>query len=154
MLRFFAVVDTNVLISPRTSRDSPRDAIIRGMLRGSFPFLLSSELIAEYREVLRRPEIVKRHGRSEEQLTALLADILANAAFREPPPAAIEPPDASDAHLFALAASVEDAILVTGDRALLDAPRLPFRVMSPRKFVAFTRPPARPPGAADTSPAR
>ncbi len=89
----FAVVDTNVVVSGLLTRDahSPTGQILDAMLRGAFRFLLSADLLAEYRAVLLRAKIPAIHGLSPEQIDRLLAAIAANATIREPE--SIAPPN-------------------------------------------------------------
>ncbi|MFO7631694.1 MAG: PIN domain-containing protein, partial [Caldilinea sp.] len=58
------VIDANVLVSGLLTHDplSPLASIVDGMLVGRIRFLLSSRLLAEYREVLLRPRVQRRHG--------------------------------------------------------------------------------------------
>ena len=48
-----AVIDTNVVVSGVLTKDSPSPTvrILDGMLAGRFRFLLSVDLLAEYRDV-------------------------------------------------------------------------------------------------------
>ena len=134
------VIDTNVIVSSLIGGDSnsPPARILDAMLDGEIFYLLSSELLDEYLTVLRRPRLVFVHGRTEEELDHLLADLVANAVWREP---AGEPsptgfaPDPGDNHLWALLSSHSQALLVTGDRLLLQRPPGDASVISPRNFV-------------------
>ncbi|MDB5360908.1 MAG: hypothetical protein JWO51_2205 [Rhodospirillales bacterium] len=54
MLR--AVVDTNILVSARRSRESASNALIRAVDRNAFRMLVSVPLFLEYEAVLMRPE--------------------------------------------------------------------------------------------------
>lgn len=131
------VVDTNVVVAGLLTADagSPVRLILDGMLTGEIRCLLSSELLAEYRLVLLRPRIRKRHRLPGEDIDRVLTEIVRYAAFREPaaaPPAA----DRGDRHLWRLLAAVDDGLLVTGDRALLAQPPDFARVESPADFIA------------------
>jgi putative PIN family toxin of toxin-antitoxin system len=133
-----AVIDTNVVVSgPLTrDRDAPTAVILDAMVAGRFAFMLSLDLIAEYREVLLRPRIRRRHGLGEAEVDAFLTELAANARVREPAPSVVRPRDTGDSHLFALLDTDRTAVLVTGDDALVtDAPD-PDRVLSPRIFSA------------------
>src|SRR5262245_2385861 len=59
-----AIIDTNVVVSGLLAGHSasPPAVILDGMLRARFTYLLSLEVLAEYREVLLRPRIQRRHG--------------------------------------------------------------------------------------------
>jgi len=132
-----AVIDTNVLVAGLITADAqaPTARIVDAMLVGAFPFLLSLELLAEYRAVLLRPRIRSRHGLDEDEVDALLVGVTANAAMREPEQVKGGAVDV-DEHVLALLAMQEGAVLVTGDQALLD--RAPAgRAVSPSGFVAW-----------------
>lgn len=98
-----AVIDTNVVVAdlPTGRPDSPTARILDGMRKGAFPFLLSTALLAEYREVLLRKKIRALHGLTEREVDALLIAIAANAIVREPE-ARTGMPDAKDDHLWSL----------------------------------------------------
>jgi uncharacterized protein len=132
-----AVVDTNVVVAALiTSRaDSPTSLILDGMLAASFPYLLSTELVAEYLEVLSRPRISDLHGLSPKQLDIILTTIVANGIYKTPVSPASAAPDPGDDHLWALAQSEPDCVLVTGDRLLVDSPPGGVSVISPREFL-------------------
>lgn len=142
-MAFPAVVDTNVLVSGllTTSPDSPLAAVIDGMLAGRFPFLLSPQLLAEVREVLQRPKIRNLHGLSEGEVEDLLIAITTNGIWHEPSPAAGVPgaPDPGDDHLWALLRTARGAMLVSGDRLLLENPPDFASVVSPRSFVKLLK---------------
>jgi uncharacterized protein len=135
-----AVVDTNVVVEGLLTKNSasPTARILDGMLAGAFPFILSPALLTEYRVVLLRPAIARRHRRSADDIDVLLTGITLQAIVRETAPAG-DPhsaaPDAGDQHLWDLLAASPGAILVTGDDALLRrAPPLA-SALSPAGFV-------------------
>lgn len=133
-----AVVDTNVVVAGLISRpgESPVCQIVDGMLVGTFPFLLSTDLVDEYRRVLLRPALQKLHGLSDEQIDVIMTEMAANALVREPRPNAdLEAPDRGDDHLWHLLATTPGATLVTGDKALIAAPPEFAVVVSPREFA-------------------
>jgi putative PIN family toxin of toxin-antitoxin system len=131
-----AVVDTNVVVSGliTSARGSPTAVILDAMLAGRFSFLLSVELLAEYREVLLRPAIRRHHGLADAEVDAVLTDLAMNGILHEPGPAASTPPDPGDDHVWALL-ETPAAILVTGDEALRRRAPDPARVLSPRDFL-------------------
>lgn len=119
------VIDTNVLVAGLITAD-PHSATVRivdAMLSGKLFFLLSPALLREYRDVLLRPKLARRHQLTPENIDQLLAEVVANALWREPDTLLRSaPPDPGDTHLWALLASEPGAILVTGDRLLLENP--------------------------------
>lgn len=129
------VIDTNVVVAGLITRtsDSPVRRLLDGLLAGTIPFVLSEDLLAEYRRVLLRPAIRKRHGLTTAQVDVVLAGIVMNARIRDPSggqgPGA---PDRGDDHLWQLLHAVPDATLVTGDRRLVGQPPDFASVISPR----------------------
>jgi len=130
------VVDTNVLVSGLLSRepDSPLSAVLDGMINGSLPFLLSPQLLAEYRTVLLRPRVQHYHGLSLREVDAILTEIAANGIWREPIESA-PAPDPGDDHLWQFLSAASGSILVTGDQLLLQNPPGSASVLSPRSYL-------------------
>ena len=130
------VVDTNVVVAGLiTGADrSPVAFILDAMLSGSLLYLLSPELLAEYRSVLLRPKLTKLHGLAEAEVDRLLVELTANAMWREPKPAS-PAPDRGDDHLWALLGAYAVSILMTGDRLLLKNPPTRSSVISPKTCV-------------------
>ena len=135
-----AVIDTNVVVAGLLTGDagSPTARILDGMGKGAFPFLLSTALLAEVREVLLRPKVRAAHGLSEREVDALLTTIAGNAIVREPVVRAAGP-DPKDHHLWALLQSDGANVLVTGDLALAENPPPQTRVLRPRAFIELLR---------------
>ena len=139
-----AVVDTNVLVSGLLagSEVSPNRRIVDAMLAGTLRFVLSDELLVEYRRVLLRPAIAERHGLTEDEVDAVLESLVLNAGFREPPAASGGLPTGRDVpmvpgdeHVVALMDASPDAVLITGDHRLAEAVA-PWRaVFGPADFV-------------------
>lgn len=135
MSRRPAVVDTNVVVAGLLTRDaaSPTARLLDGMLEGRFPFLLSVELLAEYRQVLLRPRIRRRHGLTAGEVDRLLQAIAYHAIVRDP--ATGSGGGGGDEHLFRLLGTDPVAVLVTGDRALLDDSPPGASVLRPRAYL-------------------
>jgi putative PIN family toxin of toxin-antitoxin system len=134
-----AIIDTNVLVSALLTgdRDAPPATVLDGMLAGRFLYLLSIELIAEYRRVLCRPRIARHHGLTEAEIEVLLTDVTLNGAVREPTRQHHRAADVGDRHLWDLLESDPTAVLVTGDQALRGQAAAPDRVITPRQFLAL-----------------
>src|SRR5207237_6048356 len=113
---------------------SPTAGILDRMCKGAFPFLLSTALLAEYREVLLRKKIRTLHSLSEHDVDILLTVLAANAIIREPEPRT-GAPDTKDDHLWSLVQSEANCALVTGDRALVTSPPPRATVLQPRQFM-------------------
>ena len=135
-----ALVDTNVVVSGVLAGqgDSPNARILDTMIAGTLYFILSDELLAEYRAVLLRTAIVARHGLADTEVHTVLEGIVFNAGWREPGPAAPDSPTVpADAHVVALLEAEPAAILVTGDRRLREAVS-PWRsVLPPAELAAL-----------------
>ena len=120
------IVDTNVIVAGliTSQPSSPTAQVLDAMLEGRLLFLLSPALLREYRQVLLRPKLVRLHRLGDNEIDRLLTELTANALWREPTENSHgSAPDPGDDHLWALLDSEPDAILVTGDRLLLDNPR-------------------------------
>lgn len=110
--------------------------ILDAMLGGRFTYLLSLDLLAEYREVLLRTAIRRRHGLTNGEVEVILTELALNGTLREPGPSSAPLPDAGDRHLWALLEDTATAVLVTGDDVLRTRAPEPTRVLSPRQFLA------------------
>ncbi|WP_245569133.1 putative toxin-antitoxin system toxin component, PIN family [Desulfotignum balticum] len=133
------IIDTDVVAAGLiTSRpDSPTAQILDGMINGRLVFLLSPALLDEYRQILLRPKLVRRHGLTEPEVVQILTEITANAIWRDPPADTDHlSPDLQDSHLWALLASEPAAVLITGDHLLIEKPRPRRSVISPAAWLA------------------
>lgn len=102
------------------------------MLDGSLIFLLSADLLQEYRTVLLRPKLQDLHGLDDQQIDQLLTELTANAIWHEVVAEPVDQaPDPGDQHLWKLLSTEPAAILVTGDRQLYESPPQQRSVMSP-----------------------
>ena len=134
------IIDTNVLVAGLISGqvDSPTVKIVDAMLDGKLLFLLSPELLQEYRAVLLRPKLLRLHGLDEKQVDHLLAEITVNAIWHDVVSDLTEPaPDPGDEHLWKLLATEPSAALVTGDQLLCKNPPSQRSVLSPASCVQF-----------------
>lgn len=133
------IIDTNVLVAGLITgrRDSPTAGILDAMLDGRLLYLLSPDLLSEYRNVLLRPKLVRLHALDETEIDTLLTEITANAIWHEPSPNSGQPaPDPNDAHLWDLLAVEPTALLVTGDQLLLENPGAHGAVITPAQCAA------------------
>lgn len=132
------VVDTNVVVAGLLTRDagSPTARILDAMLGGRLRFLLSIDLLAEYRQVLLRPRIAARHGLAAAEIDELLVALTQNGIVVETAAAPRGEKSAlprGDAHLGALLEGAPAARLVTGDAALVRA--IGTRALSPHDLL-------------------
>lgn len=130
------IIDTNVLVAGilSSSDTAPTRRLVDGMLGGQLAFLLSAELLGEYRAVMVRPRIQRRAGLVLEEVDRLLYRLAENGRVIEPPPGQQSSPDRGDQHLWSLLEAVEQACLVTGDRLLLENCPWPERIITPREW--------------------
>ena len=130
------VIDTNIVAAGliTADADSPTALILDAMLSGEIIYLLSEDLLNEYFAVLRRPKLSRLHKLDDDDIDALLTEVVANAIWREPATSE-QAPDPGDSHLWALLASHSGNVLVTGDRLLLENPPGEHSVISARGLV-------------------
>jgi len=131
-----AIIDTNVVVAGLLTAQAgaPTARILDGMLAAAFPFVVSTALLAEYRDVLNRPRLCKLHGLGQDEVETLVVD-LAQLAIVLQPVAAAPAPDPGDQHLWELLAARGDLVLVTGDQRLLESD-MRARVLTPNRFLA------------------
>jgi hypothetical protein len=81
------VVDTNVVVSGvlRFEHGSAPARIVAAMVDGRVPFLLSADLLAEYRRVLLRPVIAARHALDPASVDVLMVTLATAGYLRQPP---------------------------------------------------------------------
>ncbi|MBI3370914.1 MAG: putative toxin-antitoxin system toxin component, PIN family [Betaproteobacteria bacterium] len=132
------IVDTNVVVAGllTASAESPVARVLDGMLAAAFPFAISASLLAEYREVLKRPSLRKAHRLTAAELDVILVGLVEHAIVLAPPPAP-RAPDPGDQHLWELLAARADLVLITGDKRLQKDRAMGPRIFSPAAF--FTR---------------
>jgi putative PIN family toxin of toxin-antitoxin system len=140
MSRRVFIVDTNVLVAGliTAASDAPTARILDAMLEGRLAYLLSGDLLQEYRDVLLRPRLFRYHGLGESDVDQILAEIVANAVWLEPcPDMGSLSPDPRDGHLWALLACQPDAVLITGDRLLPENPMPGRSIISPGAWIDY-----------------
>lgn len=131
------IVDTNVVVAGLLTRDadSPPALIVDAMLVGRIRYLLSVELLAEYREVLLRERIRERHGLREAEVDQLLERFAMHAVVVDIAGQKETAPDRGDNHLWRMAAAMPSAGLVTGDTLLQNKAPSGLIVLTPREFT-------------------
>jgi len=137
MPQHFVAIDTNILVSAliTNQNESPTCQIVDGMLRGRFSFLLSLDLLAEYRTVLLRQKIKKLHGLTEEEIDIIITEITATGMVRDPPTVRIKGLDPGDQHVWNLVIFHPHTTLVTSDHTLRKIALKHFFVLIPQEFV-------------------
>ena len=133
MKKFYAVFDTNVLVSSLLSKrdDSPTVVLLDYVLSGQIVLLYCNEIIAEYDEVLHR----EKFEFSDESINAVL-EMVKTGLCLEPIPSGASFPDADDAVFYEVALSKEESYLVTGNQKHF--PKSPI-VVTPTEMLQIVR---------------
>jgi putative PIN family toxin of toxin-antitoxin system len=133
MKNFFAVFDTNVLVSSLMSRreDSPTVVLLDYVLDGDIVLLYNDEILQEYTEVLHRDKFEF----SEERIEAVMAMVATGLRLERTPSGEVFP-DADDAVFYEVALSKEDSYLVTGNQRHF--PKSPI-VVTPAEMLEIVR---------------
>lgn len=146
----FAVIDTNVVASGVLGAPGSTATwrIVDAMTDGYLRFLLSDDVLREYRRVLLKPSIAQRHGLTEAEMDDLLLEIILNATMREPAMSRVSEDSAGggegsvpagDAHVAALLKNMPGCPRVTGDRRLAEAVGPWCKTTTPAVFAATLR---------------
>lgn len=129
------VLDTNVVVSGLLSETGAPGWILDLALAGELELSLDDRILAEYREVLLRPELALPEGAVQEFLGAI--ERLARRVTARPWPQALPDPDDEP---FLTVAGAAGAVLVTGNlRHFPAAKRGGVQVLSPREFLDLLR---------------
>jgi putative PIN family toxin of toxin-antitoxin system len=126
------VLDVNVIISGVLARDGAPARMLRAWGEGTFELIVSPALLDELGRAFSYPKLRERiHPDDAATLLDWLARLATVADDLDIAPA--RPADPDDDYLIALAAS-NDALLVSGDKHLLDlANALP--IVPPARFI-------------------
>jgi putative PIN family toxin of toxin-antitoxin system len=125
----FVVIDTNVLISAQISKTGIPNIIWTMVLDGTISLLCSTEIIAEYIDVLSREKFASVI--SEENRIQIMNFIESSCKMLIPDRSTIEMPDEDD-RVFYDVAKTGDVILITGNKK--HYPATPW-ILSPAEFV-------------------
>lgn len=130
-MKYYAVIDTNVLVSAMLKWDSVPGHVMELTFNGLIIPVLNPEILGEYREVLSRPKFHLTH----DIIDNVLSSIQQKAIFMQGGPLELDLPDPKDHVFYAVvmeARQEEDAYLVTGN--LKHFPAEPF-VVTPRQLL-------------------
>ena len=128
---YYAVIDTNVLVSAMLSRTSAPGEIIRSLLNGKIVPLLHAEILEEYWDVLNRPKF----GWSGKMAEGIIREIEALGVYADALLSEEEFPDSDDRIFYEVVMEKRqesDAYLVTGN--IKHFPVKPF-VVTPRQML-------------------
>lgn len=130
-MKYYAVIDTNVVISSMLKKGSIPNAVVALALSGEIIPLLNNEILAEYEEVLLRNEF----GFAVEDVKEFMSKIKHNAIILERSKSEEIMIDEDDVVFYEIALtgrSFCDAYLVTGN--IKHFPIKPF-VVTPRRML-------------------
>lgn len=130
-MRFYAVIDTNVLVSALLKWESVPGSVLALTFDGPITPLLSREIVAEYREVLSRPKF----HLTEDIVRDVLDSLNAVGVYVDADTIDIDLPDPKDRVFYEVVMEErkqEDAYLVTGN--IKHFPSKPF-IVTPRQMI-------------------
>lgn len=130
-MKYYAVIDTNVIVSAMLKADSMSALVLKEVLVGNICLLLNQEILDEYLEVLSR----KKFHFSVETVINLVQEIKKRAIFIDAMPTAESLPDPDDAVFYEIvmeARKETDAYLVTGN--IKHFPEKPY-VVTPKEMI-------------------
>lgn len=126
---FYAVFDTNVLVSALMSRreDSPTVVLLDYVLDGSIILLFNEDILKEYEEVLHR----KKFDFSDERIQAVI-DLVKSGVHLDPTISSEDFPDPDDRVFYEVALAKDGTYMVTGN--LKHFPKSPI-VVTPAEMI-------------------
>lgn len=130
-MKYYAVIDTNVLVSAMLKWNSIPGNVMELALDGPIIPILNKQIIGEYREVLARP---KFHF-TEEIIHAVLDNIQKRGLYVDAESIDMVLPDSKDRVFYEVVMEerkTEDAYLVTGN--IKHFPSKPF-IVTPREMM-------------------
>jgi len=153
-----ALLDSNILVSAFVVAAGPSAELVSRREAGDFELCLSSDILAEIRDVLQRPRIRDRYGLSEEEIAGYVAALAARAhVVHAASPPQVVLADPKDDHVLEAARLAGAHVLVTGDSHLLALQEhLDVPIVPPARFLTdlMQRPgPAQPPPGGGDKPA-
>lgn len=115
-MKYYAVIDTNVLVSAMLKRDSVPGNIMELVFTGCIVPVVNEEIVTEYREVLKRPKFHFTDGVicdvvENIERRAVYIDMVMSAVHEEVP----DPKDQVFYEIVIEERKTEDAYLVTGN---------------------------------------
>lgn len=130
-MKYYAVIDTNVLVSAMLKWNSVPGSVLELVLSGAITPILNEEILSEYQQVLSRP---KFHF-GQQAVQDILLEILRRGLFAEAEKLDEVLPDPKDQVFYEVVMEgrkTEDAYLVTGN--MKHFPRRPF-IVTPRQML-------------------
>ena len=134
-MTYYAVIDTNVIISSMLKAGSIPDEVVQLALNGPIIPLINEEIIAEYQEVLTR----NKFGFSDDRINKMIGEITKRAIFLDRTSTDELFPDPDDAVFYEIvmtARKMADAYLVTGNLKHYPTKRF---VVTPREMLDIVK---------------
>lgn len=112
-MKIYVVIDTNVLVSAMLAvrPDSATVRVLEHLVNGDIVPMFNAEIVAEYREVLRRP----RFRFAEDDIAAVIDLLVKGGVDSERAVTSGLVKDEKDVVFYEVAMSREDSYLVTGN---------------------------------------
>lgn len=132
-MKYYAVIDTNVLVSAVLRWDSVPGCVLEHAFVGNIIPLLNEQIINEYAEVLTRP---KFHF-DREKVNVIIDGMVKRGIFVDPEDTGIVLPDPKDAVFYEIVMEKrkhDDAFLVTGNTKHF--PTEPY-IVTPREMLTI-----------------
>jgi putative PIN family toxin of toxin-antitoxin system len=130
-LKYYAVIDTNVLVSALLKWDSVPGNVLQFTITGVVTPVLNEVILREYREVLLR----KKFHFPESVVDAILDNLAAQAVFVNEEKLDVNLPDPKDVVFYEVVMEErknQDAFLVTGNLKHFPVERF---IVTPRQFL-------------------
>lgn len=130
-MKYYAVIDTNVLVSAMLKWDSVPGNVMELVFSGVIIPLLNEHIVNEYREVLSRPKF----HMTEEIIQNVLAELDKKGLYIDASKIDVAVPDPKDIVFYAVVMEerkTTDAFLVTGN--IKHFPEKPY-VVTPRQMM-------------------
>ena len=130
-MKYYAVIDTNVIVSAIIKSDSVLGSILKYALRGLLVPVLNEEIVEEYRTVLMRPKF----HLTKEIVNSILSRLEETGIYVDAESLEIELPDPKDLVFYEVAMKgrkSQETYLVTGN--LKHFPKEHY-IVSPREML-------------------
>lgn len=130
-MKYYAVIDTNVLVSALLKWDSVPGNVLQFTITGVVTPVLNEDILREYREVLLR----KKFHFPESVVDAILDNLAAQAVFINEEKLDVNLPDPKDVVFYEVVMEErkkQDAYLVTGNLKHFPVERF---IVTPRQFL-------------------
>ena len=130
-MKYYAVIDTNVLVSALLKWDSVPGNVLQFTITGVVTPVLNEDILREYREVLLR----KKFHFPESVVDVILDNLAAQAVFINEEKLDVNLPDPKDVVFYEVvmeARKKQDAFLVTGNLKHFPVERF---IVTPRQFL-------------------